>query len=73
MNTKEAEARLANAKTEGFARWMAEPMTRAMLSTIPQGEHPDMLRALLQAAYESGVGMGSITTVLALLEQTRPR
>ena len=64
MNTKEAEAHLATAKKEGFERWMAEPLTRAMLSTIPAGDNPDMLKALLQAAFDTGVGTGSVATAL---------
>lgn len=64
--TKEQfEAKNDAAKKEAFRRFMQEPLTRALLSTIPPCEH---LEALLEAAFHNGWGSGSVTATIGLLE-----
>jgi len=70
LDQQKIEEKREVAKKEGFRRWMTEPMTRAMISTIPKC---DNLEIILQAAYESGFGGGAVATTILFLEYaTRP-
>jgi len=58
-------------KKDGFTRWMQEPTTKALISTIAPSEH---LEALLQSAFETGFGSGiSLYNNLTLMHTARPR
>jgi hypothetical protein len=64
--TKEQfEAKQNSARKEGFRRFMQEPLTRALLSTIPPCDH---LEAVLEAAYQHGWGSGSVSATIHLFE-----
>ncbi len=51
-------------KKDGFIRWMQEPAAKALISTIHPSEH---LVVLLQSAFESGFGSGSVSTTISFL------
>lgn len=52
-------------RKESFRKWMQEPMTRALLSTIPPCEN---LEVLLLAAHQHGFNAGAGATALSFLE-----
>lgn len=60
----------AYAKKTGFDEWMKNPMTRALLSTIPALENKETLQALLQACFDSGYGSGVASVILDIIENT---
>lgn len=58
-------------KKFGFEHWYENPMTKALISTLPPMENFDMFKALLTACFECGFDMGKgvammdvITTVM---------
>lgn len=62
------KARRNERVTASFNEWMAEPMTRFAMASIPAGDHQDALAMLLRAAFESGVGLGQVETAISLAE-----
>lgn len=66
-------ARTAEAKEKGFKNFLASPLVRIGLASIPAGEHQDNLRMLLQAAFESGFGSGQGDIVIDIFETMRER
>lgn len=68
MNMKEYEAKqkavIEISKKEGFANFMAQPLTRAMVSMLPPSEH---IEVLLRAAYEAGHSGGAVLTTIELM------
>lgn len=65
ITKQQFEQKQLDAKNQGFRKWMQEPMTRALMSTVPACEN---LEVLLQAAFESGFGSGSGATAVSFLE-----
>lgn len=63
----ERQKEVESDRKRGFEDFINNPLTRMMMSQIPPGEHPEALRMLLQAAYESGFGSGGVVAVLGLL------
>lgn len=59
------EKTIDEARAEGFARWMKDPMARAMISTIPPCEN---LEVLLQGCFESGFANGSVSATIGLMD-----
>lgn len=64
---KETEAAQALAKKEGFARFMADPMAKALISTIPPCDH---LEIVLRAAFDSGFSCGSVELIVHLIKKS---
>ena len=66
--TRQEEINLKSArdKKEGFANWMNNPMTKAMLSMLPPSEH---LEVILQACFEQGHNAGITSVMLDIVEQ----
>lgn len=73
MTAQEMERKTAARKKESFERWLNEPMVRMGMSMIPQGEHSDALKMLLQSAFEAGHASGGadigITMLTAILDK----
>jgi hypothetical protein len=68
MQTKEQfEKQQELAKRDGFAAWMNEPMTRTLVSMIPPGENPELLRMILQAAFDNGFARGAGATAISFI------
>lgn len=63
----EFEAKSERQRKESFARWLAQPMTRAMLSMIPPTDK-DILRTLLEEAFNQGFGIGSAAILVEVVE-----
>lgn len=69
MSTREIfEAAAATSKKKGFDKWLDEPMTRALVSMIPETENKDIVRAVLQAAYNCGFDTGAGVTAVNFFE-----
>lgn len=64
---KRMESKSNAMKEEGFKRWMDMPETRVLVSLIPPNEHADLVRTILQAAYNSGFATGQIGTIMEVL------
>lgn len=72
--TKELEIKHEAAKKTGFEKWLGEPSTRALISMIPEIENKDLVRLILQSAYDSGFGLGSVQATVDLMTLlTKPR
>jgi hypothetical protein len=66
--SEELKRRDDAAKRRGFELWMENPMTKALISTLPPIENFDMFRALLQACYQTGYDMGVGTAMSQIVE-----
>lgn len=68
---KEAESKAAieRSKKEGFASFMAQPLSRAMISMLPPSEH---IETILRAAFEAGHSTGSVLTTIELMKLMMP-
>lgn len=65
--TAEIEQIVAESKKEGFSKWLDQPAVRLALTMIPQGEHHDALKMVLQSAFESGHDNGSVAVASHLM------
>lgn len=68
--TKHMQEKSAEAKKAGFEQWLNQPESRALISMIPANENPDLIRLILQGAFESGFASGQVTTVVELIKST---
>lgn len=57
-------------KKNGFDDWMRNPMTKALISTIPPSEH---LEVLLKACFEQGYGVGVASIMMDIVHQVMKR
>ena len=67
VNTKESEARLAEARVKGFEKFMEDPTTKLTLSLLPTGDHPDAVQTLVKSAFEAGHSNGQGTMLVEML------
>lgn len=53
-------------RKDSYNKFMAQPITKLLISMIPPGQSPEVLQTLLTAAYEYGYGvaMASMTSQL---------
>lgn len=61
------EAKQETNRKIGFDKWLGEPSTRALLSMIPETENKDLVKLILQSAYDSGFGAGSVNATIDLM------
>ena len=68
---KNMEAKAEQARKDGFENWLSSPEVRALVSMIPPGENKDLLRLVLQSAFNSGFRLGQATTLIELITAQR--
>lgn len=75
MNAEQIEEKSRLHKRNGFAKWLEQPMTRALVSMIPASEGKDVVQTVLQAAWESGydtgVGVGMLMVIESIMKEPR--
>lgn len=63
-------------KKLGFDHWFENPMTKALISTLPPMENFDMFKALLEAcfssAFDMGKGVAMMDLITAVLKKDKP-
>jgi len=64
MNTQQMDKRIEEGRKAAFQSWMSNPMTKALMSTVPPCDH---LETLLRAAFESGFGNGQACVAAELM------
>jgi hypothetical protein len=71
MRTEAEEAattmRLEHARKDRFAKWLDEPMVKAMVSMIPEGQNPDHVRLVLEQAFRAGYDAGGGAYMLEMV------
>lgn len=67
MLKEELKERYKMEKKIGFEHWFENPMTKALISTLPPMENFDMFKALLTACFECGFDMGKGAAMMDLI------
>ena len=64
----EADALMAKARDEGWNDFLANPLVSLLLSMIPPGENPDILKTVLRAAFVAGGKAAQLGMTQAILK-----
>lgn len=64
-----AQQRLDTDRKQRFAEWLNQPIVRAMISLIPEGQHPDHVRLVLESAFYAGFDAGFSSMALEILRR----
>jgi hypothetical protein len=67
-DSKAREERNRERADKAFAEWKSQPLTRLSMSMIPAGEKADVLDLLLRSAFDAGVGCGTGTMAMEVVE-----
>jgi len=76
MDVKALEHRSETLKKEQFEKWLSEPMVRMGLSMVPPGDKQEVLKTLLQSAFNTGFNTGTgdmIRTMLEMIMKDKPK
>lgn len=73
MQSSEArKAQLDATKEEGFDHFISNEANKILMSQIPAGETPEVLKAILREAYDAGYANGAVSVITDMLKSMRP-
>lgn len=52
LSAEQRDAQSKKNKAQGFQKFLADRLVRMSMATMPAGEHQEVLRTLLEAAFE---------------------